>query len=314
MTEPSWTQGPPRKILLATDLSARCDRALDRAAALAETWKADLLAVHALEQPDDFYAAELERRLPSWRRPADAVDIARNQLRHDMMKAETNITAVVEKGEPADVILRTARERACDLIVTGIARDETLGRFGLGTTVDRLLRRSRVPLLIVKQRVRAPYSNIIVATDFSEPSRQALLAAVAFFPDRRLGIFHAYDAPMSGLASDPARYQDQYREIAIQDCAEFLAETGIPEERRGSFGFIADPGHPSWLIQQYVRDRHVDLVCLGTHGRSAVFDIFLGSTAKEILRALPCDVLVVREPRSTIEGEQPMERSPQAST
>jgi hypothetical protein len=38
------------------------------AAALAETWKADLLAVHALEQTEDFYATELERRLPSWRR------------------------------------------------------------------------------------------------------------------------------------------------------------------------------------------------------------------------------------------------------
>lgn len=311
MAEPIWTQGPPRKILLATDLSARCDRALDRAAALAEAWKADLLAVHALEQTENFYAAELERRLPSWRRPADAVDIARNQLRRDMMKAGANLTAIVAKGEPADVILGVAEEKACDLIVTGIARDETFGRFGLGTTVDRLLRRSRIPLLIVKQRVRAPYSNIVVATDFSQSSRQALLAAMAYFPGPRLDIFHAYNAPMSGLAGDPVRYQDQYREIAVQHCAAFLAEAGIPDERRSCFGFIADPGHPSWLLQQYVRDRGVDLIFLGTHGRSAILNILLGSTAKESLRALPCDVLVVREPRSVIEGQRPIERHQQ---
>lgn len=303
MAEPSWTQGPPRKILLATDLSARCDRALDRAAALAEAWDAALMGVHALEQTDDFYATEVERRLPSWRRPADAVDIVRDQLLHDMAQTGLSVTAHVEKGDPADIILRTAKMQGGDLIVTGIARDETLGRFGLGATVDRLLRRSRLPLLIVKQRVRAPYGNIVVATDFSEASRQALLAANAFFPDRKLAIFHAYDAPMAGLTSDPARYQDEYREVAARDCAAFLADAGIPEERRSSFGLIVDHGHPNRLIHQYVRDRGVDLVVLGTHGRSALFDVLLGSTAKEILWSLPCDVLVVREPRSKLEGE-----------
>jgi hypothetical protein len=43
MTEPSWMNGPPRRIILATDLSARCDRALDRAAALASAWQAELM-------------------------------------------------------------------------------------------------------------------------------------------------------------------------------------------------------------------------------------------------------------------------------
>lgn len=86
MTEPSWINGPPRRIILATDLSARCDRALDRAAALASAWQAELIALHALEPLEDFHALSQERRLPSWRRPADATRIAEDQLRHDMMR------------------------------------------------------------------------------------------------------------------------------------------------------------------------------------------------------------------------------------
>ena len=312
MTEQDWTKGPPRKILLATDLSARCDRALDRASTLAAAWQAELIAVHALEQTDDFYTTALERRLPSWRRPPDAALIIEDHLRHDMMQAAPNVTAIAEKGEPTDVILRVSEAHGCDLIVTGIARDETLGRFGLGTTVDRLLRRSRVPLLIVKQRVRSPYSHIVVATDFSESSRHALHAAMAFFPDRKIDIFHAYDAPMAGMTSDPTRYQDEYREVAARDCVAFLAGAGIPEERRRSFGLIVEQGHPSRLIHQYVRDRGVDLVVLGTHGQSALFDILIGSTAKDILSTLSCDVLVVREPRSIVEGEQSSEWAQQA--
>jgi hypothetical protein len=65
MAEPSWMKGPPRRVLLATDLGARCDRALDRAAALASGWQAELVVVHALEEVDDFYVSYHGSPLPS---------------------------------------------------------------------------------------------------------------------------------------------------------------------------------------------------------------------------------------------------------
>ena len=293
---------PPRKILLATDLSARCDRALDRAASLAAEWNAELLAVHALEQPEDVLAPEARARLPSWRRPPDPVRVVEEQLRHDMMQSGQPVHAIIERGEPVDIILRVTRQQNCDLIVTGIARDETLGRFGLGTTVDHLLRRSRIPLLIVKQRARSPYNHIVVATDFSESSAHALRTAAAFFPKQKCSLFHAYDAPLSGFAEDPPRYQEEYRTVALTDCADFLASSGLSEDRR-RYGLIVESGTPSELIRQAVHDRGVDLVVLSTHGRSALLNIFIGSTARDIVSSLACDVLLVREPRSAVEGE-----------
>jgi nucleotide-binding universal stress UspA family protein len=76
--------------------------------------------------------------------------------------------------------------------------DETLGRFGLGSTFGRLLRRSIVPVLVVKQRARSACKNIVVATDLSDTSRRALQVAMALFPDRRLGVLNAYEAPRRG--------------------------------------------------------------------------------------------------------------------
>jgi nucleotide-binding universal stress UspA family protein len=215
-----------------------------------------------------------------------------------MRQAARNVTVVMEKGDPAEVIVRVVEREGCDLIVTGIARDETLGRFGLGTTVDRLLRRSIVPVLIVKQRARSPYRNIVVATDLSDSSRRALQVAMALFPDHKLGVFHAYEAPRADLMSEPARHQEAYRKTAAAECAAFLAESGIPDERWRSFSILVEPGSPIDLVHQYVRDRKVDLVVLGTHGRSALFNILIGSTAQAILSSLPCDALVAREPRS----------------
>lgn len=295
-------QGVPKKILLATDLSARCDRALDRAAALAAAWQAELVAVHALEQNDDFYA-DFDRHMPSWRRGPDPGRIVEDQLRRDMMGVAAQVTAVAERGEPTELILRVAREQGCDLIVTGIARDETLGRFGLGTTVDRLLRRSQVPLLIVKERARGPYSNIVVATDFSECSRVALGTALRFFADRKMSLFHAYDVPLIGLVGEPMAGQDDFRAAVSEEAVAFLASAGIEADARRRVGLLVERGAPGELIRDYVRDKGVDLVVLGSHGRSAVFDIFIGSTAKEILSSIACDVLMVREPRAAVEGK-----------
>ena len=49
MNKAPWLNGPPTRVLLATDLSARCDRALDRAVQLAQQWQAQLVAVNVAE-------------------------------------------------------------------------------------------------------------------------------------------------------------------------------------------------------------------------------------------------------------------------
>lgn len=294
MSEQNPVISLPRRILLATDLSARCDRALDRAAALAQSWNAELVAVHALEQTDDFYRLELERRLPSWRQSPDPARFVAEQIRQDALQDGVSATAIAEKGDPTEIIVRAAASRACDLIVTGIARDETLGRFGLGTTVIHLSRQSRLPLLAVKTRVRGPYRKVLVATDFSYCSLIALQAAMAFFPGAELTIFHAYDTPFSGMAGRLADTREAFRDAAAADCAAFLVKSGVPSEQRRRFQLILEPGRPSDMIAQFVRDRGVELVIAGAHGQRGFLEGLLGSTSSQILSSIPCDVLIAR--------------------
>jgi nucleotide-binding universal stress UspA family protein len=105
------------------------------------------------------------------------------------------------------------------------------------------------------------------------------------------------------LAGAPANGGNDYRDAVAVEAAAFLAAAGVAEEGRRRFGLLVERGSPAELIREYVRDRGVDLVVLGTHGRSALFDVFIGSTAKAILASLACDALVVREPRAAVEGE-----------
>lgn len=300
MNAASWMNGPPKRILLATDLSPRCDRALDRAVSLAEQWQAKLTILHTLEDPDRDML-DPNGRPPSWRRPPEPAGFARRQLIADVGVAAEKATILIEEGDPVEVISRIAAKEDCDLIVTGIARNELFGRVGLGRTVNRLLRRSRAPLLIVKKRSRRPYRHTVVATDFSDSSRHALEAAAHIFPRQELTIFHAYDAPLSGMMPDSALYQSRYRKVVEQDCDAFLQGMKKPDSGWQLPHVLIEPGAPGHLLREYVRDKEVDLVVLGTHGRSAVFEIFLGSVAKQIMDEVSCDTLVIREPRAATE-------------
>ncbi|HEX7075218.1 MAG TPA: universal stress protein [Hyphomicrobiaceae bacterium] len=273
----------PRRILLATDLDPRSDRALDRAALLAGEFSAELFVAHVLEDIPDG-----EDEIPSWRRPPSLVEVARRQLLRQVGAVAQKATILIEQGEPAKAILAAAEREGCDLIVTGVAKEELFGRSSLGATVDGILRGTGVPVLVVKSRASNPYRQIVVATDFSRYSRHALDTAAAFFPDRPLTLFHAYDAPMSLLSSDPDAYRQEWEEAARKECANFLRDSSHDADQYIAFGA------PDVVMHDYVLEKGVDLVVLGTRGRSGIGEFFLGSVAKSIVLAVPCDALLVR--------------------
>lgn len=283
----------PETVLLATDLSARCDRAQDRAVQLAGQWGARLVAVHALESIDIVLPRAPDGTAPEWRRPRDPDAEARALLEAEL--AGTRAEVVVGHGDPAALVLAVARRQAAGLVVTGLARAEPLGRLLTGATVEEVVRQAAAPVLAVRQRARAPYARVLVATDFSDCSRHALLAAAALFPALPLTLFHAYEAPFAALLGRAASREEAAAAAAAEGAA-FLAHPDIPPALRDRVQTVVEPGNIGWLLQDYVRHAGIDLLVLGTHGRSRLMEMLVGSTAGWLLQAAPCDVMLVREP------------------
>lgn len=293
MSKASPKNEPPKSILLATDLSPRCDRALDRAMLLSQSWQAKLVILHVLES---FVDADSDPTVPSWRRPPDPVSVAAKRLVADIGPLAKTADIVIDEGDPAEAIERTAKINGCDLIIAGVARDEPFGRLLLGTTVDRLLRSSHTPILIAKKRGQRAYSRIAAAIDFSDSSRHVLEAATRYFPDQALTIFHAYDMPMSGLANDATAYRQQYQQTVKREYNAFLATVKYGETIRQRARSFIEFGTPDEVLRRGVRDMDIDLVVLGTEGRGALSEMLIGSVGKHLMAELPCDVLMIREP------------------
>jgi len=293
MTAIASSDTAPQRLLLATDLSARCDRALDRAAQLAAEWQAELTVLNVLDP-----AASPDQAL-TWASGASdeqLLHVARRQLARDLKAIKVPVNLCISRsGDAAAAIRRTAVDTQSALVITGVSRNETLGRLLLGSTVENLARTLPVPLLVVHNRVHEPYRRIVVATDFSESSRHALMAAARLFPGRELIVYHAHRSPMAELA-DASVNSGVCVSIVETECAAFLAATVLPEGTK--LRTVVEYGAIEAALTQYVREHDIDLVVMGSHGRSGIMSLLLGSTAAKLLNWLPCDMLLVPDPRA----------------
>ena len=288
----------PGTILLATDLSARCDRALDRAVQLARQWQARLVAVTVVDPGTLSETRVRAAPQPSWGGD-DNGPVARTlrQLRRDAAATDVDIVVRVEEGRVNETLARVAAEEGAGLIVTGIARSESLGRTVLGSTVDWLARHATVPVLVVRDRTRGAYRNIVLASDFSPSARLALERAAGLFAGVPMTVFNAFEVPFLGMMDPKAQSAiAQGREAATREGQEFLASAALDPSPREAIRLHVEHGEPVRLTYEYARDHEADLIVLGTHGRSALFDILIGSIARRILETAATDILLVRNP------------------
>ncbi|MAM73384.1 universal stress protein [uncultured Tistrella sp.] len=283
---------PLARILLATDLSARSDRALDRAVALARETGAALTVLHVSE-PDAAEEIGTEDRL----RQAEA------RLLADLPAAvladigtptgPVTIRTRVADGDPAATIRRIAEDEGFDLIVTGLARSEPLGRLLLGDTVDKLLRRSTVPVLVVRQRATCPYRQMLIATDLSAPARRAAEAALTLLPDVPATVIYAFDVPFQKMSADPAAQISAHGDTAARRLTNDIDALAVPTARLNGLTRIVLPGPADQAVAAELARDHADLVVLGTRGQGVVAEAVLGSMAKRILAMTNQDALVV---------------------
>lgn len=275
-------------ILLITDLSSRCDRALDRAVSLAQHHKVKLIALHVIEP--SFLSRLI---LPAWNTAQKQhQEMARQRLTEDLKGADVDLEVLVEIGYPIDVITQVSKDRQCALIVSGTARDESLGRIMIGSTVERVARESEIPLLVVRNRPDPVYRHVLAGTDFSDSARNALQTAAALIPHDVMTVFHSFDEVAGSRDLDKATIEER-KQFLTQQAETFVAQTpGL--DAADLPATIVEYGAPGQTIPKFVQDHHVGLVVLGTHGASGILKTAMGSIAEQLLMLLRCDVMIVR--------------------
>jgi nucleotide-binding universal stress UspA family protein len=218
------------------------------------------------------------------------------------------VTTKLLEGKPAVRISEFADEQNADLIVVGRRGLTGLGRRLLGGVTERVLNRSDVPVLVFsggdeEGEMEAAYSRVLVTTDGSENAEVAIPhgTAIAQRYGSDVHVLNVVDIQAAGGAFNAGGLEKEFLERldargqeAVDSVADEIKESApdltleTAVERTTSFEGAAAG------VRQYIEENEVDLVVMGSHGRSNLKRQLLGSVASTVLRTVDVPVLVVK--------------------
>jgi nucleotide-binding universal stress UspA family protein len=294
-----------KRILLTTDFSELATASYPIAARMAERFDADVTLIHVIDSlvynanypyPDFAqHRAEIEHMVRE--------GLARGAARLEELGAP-RVRTIYRLGAPYKEILTELEvEGDYSLLVASTHGASGLRRAVVGSVTELLIRMAPCPVLAV----HAGDSNegfairrILVATDFSDSSHDALQAAarLAKAHDAKIELFHSFNAPSPYIFAGPGTIPAQLTpnvELTRQGFLEALdkerqrADAGVPIEVR-----LVEHYNPSEAIAERAKTGDFDLVVVGSHGRRGFRRLMVGSVAERTVRHSEAPVLIVK--------------------
>ncbi|THH38965.1 hypothetical protein E4Z66_05250 [Aliishimia ponticola] len=277
---------PLSRILVATDMSARSDRAVERAFQLG----AELgLPVEALLVLDDALPEDLLAPLH---------DKANAQLEAICARCADGrpYTVSVQPGDPTEEILKAAVPEETSLLVMGPHRPRPFLDSLRETTMQRIVRRTAAPVLLAREPVTGPYTGILSLLDYGAVSTAALHMGAALAPSARITAAHAINIPYAGALDTTGAVQMDlqvaFQEDAKAEDAAWRERTDLPAQLTPDTHMAQSP--PMSFVADLTQGGQYDLITAGAHGRVGAARSYLGSLALDLMRNPPCDVLIAR--------------------
>lgn len=276
---------PTAKIVAAIDLSEVSQAVVKAAERFAKKLGCGVRVLYVVEPMDEDDDGGL--LLPVLRKMAEETRAELEKEFADFISglpepADVEREAVLAHGRAYSEILHHARSVEAPLVVIGAPRPSALS----ATTYGRLLRRSPVPVLLVRRGAGQGYRNVGVAVDFSQPSLGALsLAGRLAEPDAGFSLINVIPTLSKARLLESLGKSIDVRANELKK----IADAHIPGRK---VAMETLTGIARSELVEWAKKSHADLVAVGVSATSDIANIFLGSVAESVSKNAPCDVLV----------------------
>ena len=277
------------KILLATDFSGSSDQACKLAVEIAKAFNSEIILLHVISK--DFDLNVVTDMVMS--AVTNQLDIKRSELELEGIATDK---PVVQIGKISDSIVQVSEEKDVNLIIMGSGEKDKHDRFQLGTTTDKVIRRSDKPVWVVKNDAPTSIEHILCPVDFSDSSKRSLQNAIY--------LARKFNAELVILNVVPPVPVDIARlKVNVETIEQSLASEQVEAFKRffEQFDFtgvkwstVDRMGEPHREILSCIEEFNSDLLMMGTHGRTGINRLFMGSVTEKVIRELPCSFITTK--------------------
>lgn len=277
------------RILLATDFSGSSEKAVKWSVTLAKKFNSEVILLHVISKDYDLNLVTNMVRKAAM----DQLSIIRSQLE---LEGVATAKPIIQIGKICDIIAQTADEKDVNLILMGSGEKDSKERFVIGTTTSKVLRKADKPVWVVKNDAAKEIRNVLCPVDFSDSSRRALKNAIHICRkfEARLHVLNVVPPIPPEFARLRVNTESLEESMAHEQIQHFKNFHDEFEFYGVEWSTLDRMGDPATEILNCVSELDADLLVMGTHGRTGINRLFMGSVTSKVIRELPCSFITTK--------------------
>jgi nucleotide-binding universal stress UspA family protein len=269
--------GKLEKLLLATDRSEFSEGAVREAIKFAKTCSSGLTVATVLESNPEYETIGSRFFEREEKEAKNHLESLKERASKEGIECDTTL---LESNAPDRALVDFAAQKKVDMIVLGRRGRKGLMKTLMGEVSAKVIAHAPCKVLIVPRAAHIEYRNILVATDGSVHGNAAVVEAIAIA--KRCG---SHIIALSAMRDETERVEAAK---FSNEAAEMAKKEGISAEA------VTPLGRSSTAIVETAGGRAVDLIVMGTYGKTGVKKLLMGSSTEKVIGTAGCAVLVVK--------------------
>ncbi len=282
--------GRYKKILVAYDGSSSGTNALLQSFRLATEEKSWITVATVVPTYDgDINLIAVGDIHNALRRPGEEILSRANAL---AKREGALIKTVLEEGEIYDRLVDLAEAENCGVVIMGRRGTSTTEKSLIGNVTARVIGHSQRDVLVVPEGTAIGWKKILVATDGSRDSELAADRAIDFAKSYggSLIAVSVVDVPSEFYAEAPAAVD----KLIVSAKGFVAAAKNKAETKDVATSTFVGEGEAFEVITKLSRKENIDVIIMGSHGRTGLKRLLMGSVTEKVIGYAPCPVLVVK--------------------
>lgn len=277
------------KILIATDLSSSSDELVKHGIDIAKLFGAKIILVYVLnlntenKKINTFILNGAVSQLNRFKKKITGEGI---ECDEPIVANGSIYTKIVEEASINDV----------NLILMGSNGHSDNGPFKLGNSAKKVIQKTQIPVWVHKIGSNLKINKILCPVDFSDSSTRALENAVLIAKklDAELVVMNVYESENSYEYLDIHYLKDEIEKEKKKNESQFKEYLNEINFRGVKWEFYLTTGFPDIEISKSIKEKNIDLLIMGTTGRTGLSKFFIGSVTEKVVREVPCSFITTK--------------------